>query len=91
MSIAIPGLIVWAYMTMLRPMVETLQGVKSAMCSGHKDFVWTEDKNRLLRYAYTTTGFGGNPLILAQEAPCIMGIMLIVSHHCSPVEILIWR
>ena len=68
MSIAIPSLIIWAWATMLMPMVETLQAVKGAMCGGNTDFVWMEDKNRLIRYAPTTVGEGENPLRLGQKS-----------------------
>lgn len=56
MSLAIPGLTLFVYFTMLGPMVQTLEEVKSAMCGGNVDFVWTLDKNRITRLSPTVGG-----------------------------------
>ena len=56
MSIFIPGLTILVYYLMLEPFVGTLTGVKTAMCGGNQNFVWSTDKRRITHLSPT---FGG--------------------------------
>ena len=56
MSIFIPALTLFVYYSMLDPFVTTLTGVKTAMCGGNQNFVWSMDKRRITHLAPT---FGG--------------------------------
>ncbi|CAK8991445.1 unnamed protein product [Durusdinium trenchii] len=56
MSVFIPGLTILVYYFMLEPFVGTLTQVKSAMCGGNQNFVWSTDKRRITHLSPT---FGG--------------------------------
>ena len=53
MSIFIPALTLFVYYSMLDPFVTTLTGVKTAMCGGNQNFVWSMDKRRITHLAPT--------------------------------------
>ncbi|CAK8991449.1 unnamed protein product [Durusdinium trenchii] len=56
MSVFIPGLTILVYYFMLEPFVGTLTQVKTAMCGGNQNFVWSTDKRRITHLSPT---FGG--------------------------------